>query len=565
MVIKIHLHKNSGHKHLYSFIFLDFVTCFPDFISDGADSILFLQLTQLYMKRIFIAAFLLASFSTLKAQQSNIFLDQSFWKNNPDLATVKAEVEKGNNPSESNRMSFDGISYAINSNASVEIIKFLLEQQSGNNVNKLLHDGRTYLFSAASRGNFEVVEYLISKGANVNIEDTHDATAIRFAASSGQNNTKIYDALIAAGADVKQKNSEGANLVLLAVANDKNFVLTDYFISKGLSLKDTDASGNTAFNYVARTGKIDVMKALIEKGVKYNDNAFMMAAQGGGGRGGNTIGLDVFQYLESLNIKPTVINSNGENVLHYIARKPNQVEIIKYFVAKGVDINKADNEGNTVFMNAASTNRDTVTIALLLTSTKNINQKNKKGVSALAMAVKGNSAEVIQLLISKAADVKVIDTDGNNLAYYLIQSYNTQQQGGFGGEGGRPGGGGFGGGEPRANPFDAKLKVLQQAGFNITTPQKDGNTLYHLAIAKNDLSLLKKIEPLQADVNAKNKEGLTALHKAAMISKDDVILKYLLSIGAKKDITTEFKETAFDLAKENEYLSKTKISIDFLK
>ncbi|MNL27191.1 hypothetical protein D3C87_1487640 [compost metagenome] len=66
-------------------------------------------------------------------------------------------------------------------------------------------------------------------------------------------------------------------------------------------------------------------------------------------------------------------------------------------------------------------------------------------------------------------------------------------------------------------------------------------------------------------MNAKNKDGMTALHKAAMISKDDSILKYLLSIGAKKDINTEFDESAYALAKENESLTKQNVSIEFLK
>ncbi len=77
--------------------------------------------------------------------------------------------------------------------------------------------------------------------------------------------------------------------------------------------------------------------------------------------------------------------------------------------------------------------------------------------------------------------------------------------------------------------------------------------------------MLKKLAAVNIDINAKNKDGLTALHKAAMIAKNDNILNYLLSNGAKKDIKTDFDESAYDLAKENETLSKNNISIEILK
>ncbi|UHG94271.1 ankyrin repeat domain-containing protein [Spirosoma oryzicola] len=505
------------------------------------------------MKKLAIALFTVI---TLSAQaQKNVLLDQAFWQNQPDANQIKAEVEKGNNPSQLNPMSFDPVVMAINAGASTESIKYLLSQP-GNDVNKLTHDGRIYLHWAANRGNVEIMEYLISKGAKANVEDSHGMTVLNFAAAGGQPNTQVYELCIRNGADLKKDlNHDGANALLLAIANDKELKLADYFVSKGLSLKSTDAAGNNAFSYAARGGNINTMKTLLERGVPAQDNALIMASQGGR-RGTNTI--EVFQYLMSLNIKPTVTNKNGENALHAIVRRPRQNEIVQFFLDKGVDVNQADEEGNTPFMNAAASNRDVAVLEMLTPKVKNINQANQKGVTALAMAVKGNSSEVVSYLLSKGADVSVTDKSGDNVAAYLMQS-NTMSNGP------RPEGSARPEGAPKTDEFAAKLKLLQDKGLDVKAPQKNGNTLYHLAVAKNDISLVKRLEPLQIDVNARNKEGITALHKAAMVSKDDAMMKYLLSIGAKKDIPTNFKETAFDLASENESLTKNQISVNFLK
>ena len=510
------------------------------------------------MKRLLIAV---SAFIAFSAQaQTNTLLEQSFWQGQPDAEKVKAEVAKGSNPSQFNSMSFDPVVMAINAQAPTETIKYLIDQP-GNNVDKLTHDGRTYLHWAANRGNAEVLEYLLNKGSKVNIMDSHGTTPLLFAAASGQPNTNIYDLLLAHGDNLKKNvNQDGANALLLAIANDKDLTLTNYFVSIGLDLNSTDAAGNNAFSYAARGGNLELLKTLVQKGVKPNQTAMLMAAQSGGGRRGGSAGagLPVYQYLESLKISPAATGINGANVLHYIARKPNQAELVNYFLSKGVDVNKADEDGNTVLMNAAATNRDTMVIGLLLPKVKNINQANLKGETALAMAVRSNSSETVAYLISKGADVKALDKNGNNLAYYLMESYRPQGQG-FAGPGAQQAG------TPKQDEFDAKLNILKAKGLDLTAPQKNGNTLYHLAIAKNDIGLLKRLQPLGVDVNAKNAEGLTALHKAAMVAKDDAMMKYLLSIGAKKEAVTNFKETAFDLATENESLSKNKVSVNFLK
>ena len=50
-----------------------------------------------------------------------------------------------------------------------------------------------------------------------------------------------------------------------------------------------------------------------------------------------------------------------------------------------------------------------------------------------------------------------------------------------------------------------------------------------------------------------------------MTAKNTKILEYLLSKGASKKATTDFGETAYDLALENEILEAKQIDINFLK
>ena len=135
------------------------------------------------------------------------------------------------------------------------------------------------------------------------------------------------------------------------------------------------------------------------------------------------------------------------------------------------------------------------------------------------------------------------DKKGNTLSYYLLNNFKAE------------------------NPkrFENKLKLLQANGLQFNANQQDNNTLLHIAVQRNNLALLKRLSSFAIDVNAKNDEGFTALQLAAMQSKDTQIIKHLLYMGADKSVTTDFDESVYDLAVENELLQKSKASLLFLK
>lgn len=499
------------------------------------------------MKKVVLVASLFFALAA-KAQNKNTLLQADFWKQSPSIEAVKVEIAKGNDPSQLDARSFDAATLAINNNAPTETIKFLIEKP-GNGVDKITHDSRIYLHWAALRGNAELVQYLISKGSDMQTQDSHGSEPIVFAVSGGQKNVAVYDAFVKGGIDLKKKYKNGANLLLLGIANDTDLTIANYLVAKGLSLKVVDNDGNTAFDYAAKGGNVQVLKSLLAKGVKPTNGALIFMSQGGRGTAAS---LEAYQYLvEELKLDPKFASKSG-NVLHSIVRKPNQDEIIKYFLEKGVDVNQADADGVTPLMNAAS-GKNLAVVQLLCAKVKNIDAVNERGETALMQTVASGSPEIVSFLLDKGANVKVEDQAGHNLAYHLVQNYRPT--GGPGGARAQQG----------KDEFIEKLNILKAKGLDVETPQKDGSTLYHAALTKGDLVLLQKLAGLKINVNAKNKEGLTALHKAALISKDDEILKYLLSLGADKTMKTDFDETAYDLAAENEFLSKKNISVNFLK
>ncbi|NRR90713.1 ankyrin repeat domain-containing protein [Winogradskyella undariae] len=472
-------------------------------------------------------------------KKENIFLNRDFWGTKPSVETVKAKIKEGNNPSESNKASFDAVVFATLQDTPLETIKFLLSQK-GNDVNKLTHDGRTYIFWAAYNGNDELVKYLLTTGAKTDITDDKGSSIINFAASAGQQNTKVYDLILEKGVNLKTDlTPSGANALLLAAPSDKDFKLVSYFQSKGLDIKSVDKNGDGIFNYTTKTGHIDALKSLVKKGLIGTDQAFVFAANGAR-RSSN--GIEVYEYLESIGLNPNTTNKEGVSPLHILAARSKDVNIIKYLLNKGLDVNQKDHKGNTPFINAASNNNLEV-VKVLSSGLNNINDANRKGQTALSLAVGGNDVDVVAFLIANKAKTNLLDADGNNLGYYLIDSYSERNK----------------------KQFYSKKEFLNKSKVDLTATQKNGNTWFHLTAEKNSLELLKIALEMKQDINAKNNEGNTALHLAALKAKDDSVLKFLLKNGAKKDVVTDFEESAYDLAKENELLAKNNVSVEFLK
>ncbi len=497
---------------------------------------------SIFRNTIILLTFFISG-SSLIGQESNVFLERGFWEKNTNLQLVKEKIKQGNDPAETTSHAFDAVVYALLAGTDAEVINYLLSQE-GNEIEKKTHDSRTYIFWAAYAGNIKIMDKLLSEGARLDITDSHGQTPVTFAAGGGKTDKEIYETFEKYGVDIsKEENEHGANVLLLISPHINDFSELEYFTSKGLNLNSTDNDGNGIFNYAAKNGNIDFLQQLVDNSVDYKKknneggNAFLFAARGGRGHSNS---IAVYQYLKSLGLDPNVVTHSGYTPFHSIAYSEKDKNIINFFLENGAKLNQKDAEGNTPFMNAASRNSLEI-VRLLEKKVDNINEKNKKEQTALMLAIANNDIEVAKYLLENGANAAATDKQGKNLAYYLLDSYKLQ------------------------GDFRTKLDLLMKNGVEMTKTQADGNSLYHLAVQSDEVELVKILSTFNLDVNAKNSEGHTPLHIAAMKAKDDEILKYLIAQGAKPSIKTEFDETVYDIASENELLKTNQVNLNFLK
>lgn len=124
-------------------------------------------------------------------------------------------------------------------------------------------NGQTPLMISSRRGFSEIVEVLIHAEAKVNVVDREGTTAL-MEAITGEGFTghpHIAKQLIEAGADVNHKRNNGATALMLAAEiNDQETLVN--LVRAGASIKATDKTGLTAFDYAKRKGNFKILKLL---------------------------------------------------------------------------------------------------------------------------------------------------------------------------------------------------------------------------------------------------------------------------------------------------------------
>ena len=158
-------------------------------------------------------------------------------------------------------------------------------------------------------GDYRLTENLLKSGADVNLSTETNNTPLLFAIEHDMNN--IVDLLIKYGADIHHMTSNGVTAIGIACINN-NINIAKKLIDLGVDTNIADDEGNTPFH------------------IAIEGNA----------------GVDLLNLLYVNNAKIDIQNIYGQTPL-MIALEKGNVEVVKFLVDLGADLNLRDDDGKT--------------------------------------------------------------------------------------------------------------------------------------------------------------------------------------------------------------------------
>jgi ankyrin repeat protein len=349
--------------------------------------------------------------------------------------------------------------------------------------------GKTILHLAAEQGNVPAVKAILAA-----IESHDGGNGVLAAAGSrsgplDKRDSNGYNALdVALTRPDSRDHMEAAEQLILAGAVSNNHIYP--YLAPAVRNANYDlrrADGIAPLHFAAGEGYEGLISLLVERkaniNIKNSSGATPLHEAVRSGR------ISVIQQVIISGADINAQDAKGNSVLHIAAPAQDHQAIIKQLLDNDADPNLRDDHGDTPLHVLISLNRGPEVVqTLLLWGDVDISARNVTGQTPLYLAVQQSRIALIPLLLSKGADIFAVDNSG-------------------------------------VTPFDYAMKVRGPVLDALITPetavQKDGagNTILHLAVKnKGDAYVVGKILEERADINARNREGDTALHIAARMN-----------------------------------------------
>jgi len=375
---------------------------------------------------------------------------------------------------------------------------------------------------AAISGDATTVKLLLDRGADANPEDKDSvsngsmrsgARPIHTAAAGGH--LEVVKLLVSAGADFNSRTAPGGCFIggidrywngsftpLIVAASSGRAEVVGFLADKGDNLDAADDFGLTALHHAALLGDADIVKILLKHGAD---------AQGKGVRRPSARGWEGFMP-----------RTNPLSPLH-LAVAEGHLGVAKALLEGRAQANAVDNQKRTPLHMAVGGWQYDYLI-------KGFDSDMRYGAEREPPKEKKGIRDVLKLLVSAGADVKVADAMGHTPLYYALLSLRDKDVIHLLEERG-------------AKLEDSEREALAKHHFN----DYDSSSLLHILAKSGQADLVAVLTGYGLDANARNKNDWTPLHVAAYEGTVEMA-KTLIDNKADVNAREKSGQTALSLA-----------------
>ncbi|XP_071088856.1 uncharacterized protein [Haliotis cracherodii] len=311
---------------------------------------------------------------------------------------------------------------------------------SSSNINTRGQDGHTPVMVAACKGHQRVFDLLVSKKADLTLLNDHGNSLLHLACDGG--NTAIAQHVVSPS-NINTREQDGHTPVMVA-ANKGYQCVFHLLVSKKADLTLRDDHGNSLLHHACTGGNTAIVQHVltpsnINTRGQYGRTPVMTAATRGHKR--------VFDLLVSKKADLTLLDDHGNSLLHLacigvntaivqhlvspsninirgqygrtpvmVARCKGHQRVFDLLVSKKAHLTLADDHGNSLLHHAC--NGGNTAIVQHVLSPSNINTRGEGGYTPLMTAATAGHKRVFDLLVSKKADLTLVDDHGHSLPHH---------------------------------------------------------------------------------------------------------------------------------------------------
>ena len=441
-------------------------------------------------------------------------------------AILQVLIENKANINHLNMYNRTALQDAVISANSNRVVNYLLEVTS--NISNCDIHGNNLIFDAIANGNFELIKKIASID-KIDINQVNEDGHTVLHKESVLRNTPLAIALMEAGANPTILDKNGNSFLFLVLSKGLESL---EIIEKAVRLKydiNTKNSQNKTLlmecinlylntpeeNQELRNSHLEMAKELMRLGVNVdsvdnrNENAFFLVT-----RSENKELINIF--LENCNINLNHKNIDDETVLSILVlRGIRTAELIKYYLQKGANPDIQNVDGKTIieilldiilhlqnkkeldFKYESQLNSDaeypTVLELILTNSTIDLNNYNSKGEPLFFDSIIYFNFKLFKLLRIKNINLNQKDKDGNNIIFKLMEENYKDLI-------------------PDKKLYLNTIKSLINSGVDINAKNKEGLTALHIAVGEKCEYTLRLLLEMRADCSATDNKGRTIMH-----------------------------------------------------